>query len=123
MLLAHRVDAERVLAVLGKRLVSSGCNCILRRPGWWTSDRSATRRTGRQRLLPTTFVFLGFLHLWGRSRYGKHVVRQFTAKERYARSLTAFPSVPADDALATAGTARTAVSDAQGALRLLRHLG
>ena len=36
-----------------------------------------------------SFVFLGFLHLWGQSRKGNWVVRQYTAKGRLARSLRA----------------------------------
>jgi RNA-directed DNA polymerase len=40
--------------------------------------------------LPTTFVFLGFTHVWGVSRKGNKAVRQFTAKARLARSLKAF---------------------------------
>src|SRR5215467_3354526 len=32
-------------------------------------------------------IFLGFCHVWGRSRKGKNVVRQVTAKKRYARAL------------------------------------
>jgi len=35
----------------------------------------------------TTFDFLGFTHVWGRSRQGKNVVYQTTAKDRYARAL------------------------------------
>jgi len=35
----------------------------------------------------TTFNFLGFTHVWGRSRRGKDVVRQITAKDRFARAL------------------------------------
>jgi RNA-directed DNA polymerase len=37
----------------------------------------------------TTFDFLGFTHVWGLSRNGKNVVRQITAKDRYARALAA----------------------------------
>jgi hypothetical protein len=35
----------------------------------------------------TTFNFLGFTHVWGRSSQGKNVVRQITAKDRYAHAL------------------------------------
>ena len=34
----------------------------------------------------TTFDFLGFTHVWGRSMQGKDVVRQITAKGRFARA-------------------------------------
>jgi RNA-directed DNA polymerase len=37
----------------------------------------------------TTFTFLGFCHVWGTSQKGKNVVRQVTAKQRYARALAA----------------------------------
>ena len=37
----------------------------------------------------TSFTFLGFTHIWGKSRAGKNVVRQVTAKNRYARALAA----------------------------------
>lgn len=35
----------------------------------------------------TSFVFLGFVHVWGKSRRGKNIVCQRTAKDRYARAL------------------------------------
>jgi hypothetical protein len=35
----------------------------------------------------TTFTFLGFTHIWGKSRAGKTVVRQVMAKNRHARAL------------------------------------
>jgi RNA-directed DNA polymerase len=37
----------------------------------------------------TTFTLLGFYHVWGKSRKGNNVVRQVTAKQRYARVLAA----------------------------------
>lgn len=37
----------------------------------------------------TTFNFLGFTHVWGKSQKGKFVVRQHTAKDRYAKALKA----------------------------------
>ncbi|MHB8474579.1 MAG: hypothetical protein ACYDC8_17385 [Gammaproteobacteria bacterium] len=65
MLFANKEDAERVQAVLGKRLAKSGCNSTRPGPGWLTSGRwlSAWVRT----TLPTTFTFLGFLHAEGQS--------------------------------------------------------
>jgi group II intron reverse transcriptase/maturase len=35
----------------------------------------------------TKFNFLGFTHVWGKSKSGKYVVRQYTAKERYTKAL------------------------------------
>jgi hypothetical protein len=37
----------------------------------------------------TSFTFLGFTHIWGKSVAGKNVVRQVTAKNRYSRALAA----------------------------------
>ena len=36
-----------------------------------------------------TFNFLGFSHIWAKSKKGVHGVRQVTAKGRYARALAA----------------------------------
>ncbi len=78
------------LAVLGKRLEKFGLQLHPEKTRLVDFRPIREEADGAAGVLPRTFVFLGFLHLWGRSRYGKQVVRQFTAKERYARSLTAF---------------------------------
>ena len=39
--------------------------------------------------LATSFRFLGFLHVWGKSRKGNAVLRQQTAKDRFGRALKA----------------------------------
>lgn len=83
------VDAQRVLAVLGKRLARFGLTLhpdktrlIDFRPGRAESTRHP--ETGG-----TSFDFLGFTHVWGRSRRGRSMVRQVTAKGRFARALAA----------------------------------
>jgi RNA-directed DNA polymerase len=91
MLFAHQEDAERVLEVLGKRLGKYGLQLHpdktrlvdfrYRKPHQHTSEGPA---------LATSFNFLGFSHVWGRSRKGNAVVRQLTAKDRLARTLKAF---------------------------------
>jgi RNA-directed DNA polymerase len=88
VLLASKDDAERVLAVLGKRLGKFGLELhpdktrlVDFRPGTPPSNNSD------ELMLPTSFNFLGFTHVWGRSRKGKRVVWQFTAKDRFARAL------------------------------------
>ena len=43
--------------------------------------------TGKQRLEPRSFDFLGFTHHWGRSRNGRWVVQQRTARTRLTRTL------------------------------------
>ena len=84
----HKADAERVLAVLGKRLGKFGLQLhpdktrlVDFRPQRSTDEQGST--------LPTTFNFLGFTHVWGKSRKGNSTVRQLTAKDRLARSLKA----------------------------------
>jgi RNA-directed DNA polymerase len=88
VLLASKDDAERVLAVLGKRLGKFGLQLhpdktrlVDFRPGTPPSNNRGDLT------LPTSFTFLGFTHVWGRSRKGKLVVWQFTAKDRFARAL------------------------------------
>jgi RNA-directed DNA polymerase len=83
------VDAQRVLAVLGKRLERYGLTLHpdkTRLVDFRPMQADGTRHpdTGG-----TTFDFLGFTHVWGRSRKGKPMVRQITAKSRFARALAA----------------------------------
>ena len=87
MLFACREDAERVQAVLGKRLERFGLQLhpdktrlLAFRP------RKSPSHVGEP-APDASFVFLGFLHLWGKSRKGNWVVRQYTAKGRLARAL------------------------------------
>jgi RNA-directed DNA polymerase len=90
MLFANRSDAERVQAVLGKRLGRFGLQ--LHPDKTRLADFRPRRPPGRaeEPALPTSFSFLGFVHVWGTSRKGNAVVRQVTAKDRLARSLKAF---------------------------------
>jgi hypothetical protein len=82
-------DAERVLAVLGKRLARYGLTLhpdktrfVDFRPQRAEGDQPpGTKRT--------TFDFLGLTQVWGKSRKGRTVVRQVTAKSRCARAVAA----------------------------------
>jgi RNA-directed DNA polymerase len=83
----HR-DAQRVLEVLGKRLGRYG---LTLHPD---KTRSIDFRPDRRGGTPAdcknlAFDFLGFTHAWAKSRKGKDVVRQTTAKNRLARALVA----------------------------------
>lgn len=82
-------DAERVLAVLGKRLARYGLTLHADKTRF--VDFRPQRPEGDQPpgTSGTTFDFLGFTHVWGRSRKGRAVVRQVTAKSRYARAVAA----------------------------------
>ncbi len=78
-----RRDGERVLAVLGKRFERYGLRL---HP---TKTRFVDFRSGRGggHDAHDQFDFLGFTHLWGKSRKGRWVVRQFTARTRLARAI------------------------------------
>ncbi|MGZ0080509.1 group II intron reverse transcriptase/maturase [Methylomonas sp. YC3] len=47
------------------------------------------QQQGRHSAMATTFNFLGFTHVWSKSRRGKWIVLQKTAKDRVARTLKA----------------------------------
>lgn len=83
------LDAQRVLRVLGKRLARYGL--ALHPEKTRAIDFRFKRPDGRihPMMQGTTFDFLGFTHVWGKSRRGKNVVFQQTAKARYARALRA----------------------------------
>ena len=82
-------DAQRVLDVLGKRLARYGLTLHPDKTRF--VDFRNYRPNGRDHpeTAGTSFTFLGFCHVWGKSRQGKSVVRQVTAKKRYARALVA----------------------------------
>jgi RNA-directed DNA polymerase len=89
---AAKEDAERVLRVLEKRMGKYGLqlhpdktHLVDFRPKTKNKPPPASAETA----LATTFQFLGFLHVWGKSRKGNAVVWQHTAKERFARALKA----------------------------------
>jgi len=89
MAFAYFRDAKRVLGVLGKRLERYGLRL---HPG---KTRLVDFRSNRpeEACHPetdgTSFTFLGFCHVWGKSQRGKNVVRQVTDKKRYARAIAA----------------------------------
>jgi RNA-directed DNA polymerase len=83
-------DAQRVLTVLAKRLGKFGLQLhpnktrlVDFRPG------RKSPHDGDDAALATSFTFLGFIHMWGKSRRGAAVVRQLTAKDRFARAVAA----------------------------------
>jgi len=88
MLFACRDDAERVHRVLGKRLAKFGLELHPDKTRL-IDFRPPAERVGVETTLPTTFTFLGFIHVWGKSRKGQAMVWQRTAKDRLARTLKA----------------------------------
>jgi hypothetical protein len=83
------VDAQRVLAVLGKRLARFGLTLHPDKTRLVDFRPLMTDSTRHPNADGTSFDFLGLTHVWGRSRKGKPMVRQVTAKRRYARALAA----------------------------------
>jgi group II intron reverse transcriptase/maturase len=89
MAFAQYDDAQRVMAVLGKRLARFG---LTLHPDKTRFIDFRPERPEENQPPPgggTTFDFLGFTHVWGRSRKGAKVVRQVTAKGRFARAVAA----------------------------------
>jgi hypothetical protein len=81
-------DAQRVLDVLGKRFGRFGL--ALHPDKTRFIDFRPQRRGGTPPdCKAQSFAFLGFTHSWGKSQKGNDVVRQTTAKSRFARSLAA----------------------------------
>ena len=84
--LEDRPSGKRLLDVLGKRLGRYGLTLHETKTRY--VDFRRRRPYGRHWMASaTTFDFLGFTHVWGRSMQGKDVVRQVTAKGRFARAL------------------------------------
>lgn len=80
------LDCQRVLEVLGKRVGRYGLT--LHPDKTRMVDFRFKQPNGKHPATQaTTFDFLGFTHVWGKSLKGKNVVLQRTAKARYARAL------------------------------------
>jgi RNA-directed DNA polymerase len=81
------LDCNRVHRVLGKRLGKYGLALHdekTRRVDFRFKRPHGERHPATQ---ATAFNFLGFTHVWGKSRRDKNVVLQRTAKDRFARAL------------------------------------
>ena len=84
--LEDRHSGKRLLDALGKRLGRYGLTLHETKTRY--VDFRRRRPYGRHWMASaTTFDFLGFTHVWGRSMKGKDIVRQITAKGRFARAL------------------------------------
>jgi RNA-directed DNA polymerase len=83
------LDAKRVLGVLGKRFARFGLKLHPDKTRFVDFRPTPSQGTAHPETDSTSFTFLGFAHIWGKSRAGKNVVRQVTAKSRYARALAA----------------------------------
>ena len=77
---SNEADARKVLEVLPKRFARYG---LTLHP---TKTRLVRFRPYREQRAET-FDFLGFTFYWGKSRRGRLIIKQKTAKERYKRGL------------------------------------
>ena len=83
------VDAKRVLAVLDKRFERYGLTLHTDKTRLIDFRPQKTEGMWHPETAGTMFDFLGFTHVWGRSRNGKNMIRQVTAKRRFARAVAA----------------------------------
>src|SRR5258708_9888116 len=81
------LSAKRILDVLGKRLARYGLTLHPDKTRFIDFRFKRPHGTRHSATSGTTFDFLGFTHVWVRSRQGKDVVRQSTARSRFARAL------------------------------------
>lgn len=82
LVFANERDAKRVIEVLPKRFGKYGLSLHPEKTKLVDFKRPSNRREG-----PGSFDFLGFTHLWSKSRKGRWVVQRKTAKDRLARAL------------------------------------
>lgn len=89
MVFERHADCDRVHRVIDKRFARYGLSLHpdkTRRVDFRFCNRKDKGRRG----VVVNFDFLGFTHYWERSRKGRWVVRQKTAKGRVARTLKSF---------------------------------
>ena len=90
MVFACKDDAERVREVLGKRLGKYGLQLHPDKTRMVDFRfRDPAPHAGGAPTMATTFDFLGFTHVWVRSRKGNAVVRRQTAKASLVRAIRA----------------------------------
>jgi RNA-directed DNA polymerase len=85
LIFEHEDDAKQVMAVLGKRFARFGLQLHPEKTRLLSFDSPGLRTTRAQR--ERSFDFLGFTHFWAKSRKGRWVVKQRTAKDRLTRAI------------------------------------
>jgi RNA-directed DNA polymerase len=88
MTFEFKEDAERVQAVLGKRLGRFGLQLHPEKTRLIDFRPQRPCHEGED-ASSASFDYLGFTHVWGRSWKGRWIMRQLTAKSRLARTLKA----------------------------------
>ena len=89
MAFERKDDAERMLAELGERFLRYGLEIHPSKTRFVDFRPDRPEGGDGSGTNGTTFDFLGFTHVWGKSRRGYDVIRQVTAKSRLARALSA----------------------------------
>jgi RNA-directed DNA polymerase len=79
----YLADAHRFLAELRQRLEAFALELHPDRTriiefGWFAHENRRVRGQGK----PETFAFLGFTHIFGRTRQGRRLIRRHTVRER-----------------------------------------
>jgi len=87
LLFSRQNDARRVLEVLPKRFGKYGLTLHPDKTRLLNFRRPVLRPRVGGRAKPGTFSFLGFSHLWTKSRQGNWVIKQRTACDRFTRAL------------------------------------
>lgn len=85
LLIEREDDARRVMEVLPKRFERFGLRLHPEKTRLMSFNSPAIGEPRAQRA--RSFDFLGFTHFWAKSRKGRWVVKQRTAKDRFTRSL------------------------------------
>ncbi len=80
-------DARRVLKVLPKRFGKYGLTLHPEKTRIVDFRRPGSGKDGPRPPKGRSFPFLGFTHHWGKSRKGRWIVKQKTAKDRFTRSM------------------------------------
>lgn len=87
LVFASARDAQRVVAVLGKRFAKYGLTVHPQKTRVLDFRRPQLQQQAGKG--GASFQFLGFTHHWGRSRKGRWVVQRKTASQRMSRALKA----------------------------------
>lgn len=88
LVFSNETDARSVMAALHKRFEKYGLSLHpdkTRIVQFCRPHAKPTGPTSKER--PETFDFLGLTHYWGKSRYGRSVLKRKTAKDRQARAI------------------------------------
>jgi RNA-directed DNA polymerase len=87
MAFENLADAERVRAVLDKRMGRYGLTVHAGKTRFIDFRKHPPGGKQHPKTQGTSFDFLGFTHVWGKSRRGDRLVCQLTAKNRSVRAL------------------------------------